>query len=543
MMAEIKRESSTPAGETRDRQALVVGTGPAGLMVSRALIDLGIAVSICDVAGSSSSPYCAAPGFDIEAYLESLEKDPTGVEMLEPSGIPKVHRDGTGFVADLGNGRRERFGCVVLTPGVSMIPLSGDLPAGIESISPGSMMGPGRECLFLLDYGPRRTDPAVGMTAIKQAIENHEAGGRSIVLMRHAQVAHLFGESLYEHAKRSGVRFVRFGDQLPVIEAEPGEDGRDGRFRVTMSEPVAGVEELVIWADRVLAAGRPDGSSVPQAAGDIASGDVDEEGFLLSSSVHCHSGRSFTNGVFAVGEAVGGMDFIRIAAQAASAAVRARAWMIRAEEMKDSEAVSFTDDCIRCLTCTRICPHAALAYNLAPARSTIEASAAACGECGVCVAECPRLVLDLVSFPDPDMASFLEGVRAGGTKPVVVYGCRRSAGRAAAGLKLPKDALFRSVPCAGRVSEALLWATFEAGASGILVAGCHHGNCASDTGTDWARARTESVVEKLAFPSGIPLPLGYVTVAANEGARFGRIVAEFGESIATENKWNTRASG
>ncbi len=506
------------------------------MLACRALIDLGITVSVCGAGSESSALYCAAPDFDLDTYVESIRANLKDVEIVECNGIPRISRDGSEFVADFGRGRQERFGCVILAPAVSMTPLSGEMPEGMESLSPGKASDHGTTCLFVLDYG-LRTDPGVGMTAIRQALENVEAGGRSFVLMKHAPVAHLFGESLFEQAKRSGVRFLRFRGEYPEIKIDPDESGLEGKLRVTIKGLGDGNEELVVSSDRILAAGAPDGSSVPEAARDIAARDIDENGFLLSSSVHCHSGRSFTNGVFAVGEAVGSTDLIRVAARAASAAVQAKAWMIRAEVMRDSETVSFTEDCIRCLTCTRICPHAAFAYNTAPARSTVSASAAACQECGVCVAECPRLVLDLVSFPDLGMVSFLDEVKKlGPSSPVVVYGCQRSAGRAVGNVTLPRDVLFCSVPCAGRVSEALLWATLEAGASGILVAGCHHGNCASSTGTDWARARTESVLEKLGLPAGIPAPIGYVTAAANEAARFGRSIAEFRESLARENE-------
>ncbi len=55
-------------------------------------------------------------------------------------------------------------------------------------------------------------------------------------------------------------------------------------------------------------------------------------------------------------------------------------------------------------------------------------------------------------------------------------------------IELPAGVLFFPVPCAGRVSESILWATLAAGAKGVLAIGCHHGNCASQNGTDWAVA-------------------------------------------------------
>jgi len=141
-------------------------------------------------------------------------------------------------------------------------------------------------------------------------------------------------------------------------------------------------------------------------------------------------------------------------------------------------------------------------------------------------------VLDLVFFPEAAITSFVDEVsRKGDSRPVVVYGCQRSPGRAASRIALPPEVLFMTVPCAGRISESVLWATMAAGVKGILVVGCHHGNCASNNGTDWAEARVAEVMKKLGIPNGMQPPVKYTTVAANEEARFSRIVNDFCRTV------------
>ena len=238
-------------------------------------------------------------------------------------------------------------------------------------------------------------------------------------------------------------------------------------------------ENVSLHCDEILAAQGPDPESVPQVFREVCGNDSDEDGFLLSDSIHCHSGRSFRNGIFAVGEVTGETDLVRVTAQAASAAVNARAWMMWASLRKDDETVSVTQECIRCLTCYRICPHSAFSVGRGASRSTVQASAAICRECGICVSECPRLALDLNSFPEQDVVSFLAEARKGQSEPIVIYGCQRSAGRIMSLIELPTGVLFFPVPCAGRISESILWATLAAGAKGVLAIGCHHGNCAS----------------------------------------------------------------
>ncbi len=200
---------------------------------------------------------------------------------------------------------------------------------------------------------------------------------------------------------------------------------------------------------------------------------------------------------------------MRVAAQAASAAVKARAWMLLASRRNGDEMVSVTQECIRCLTCYRICPHSAFFVGRGGSRSTVQASAAICQECGLCVSECPRLALDLNAFPEHDVVSFLAEARKGQTEPIVIYGCQRSAGRAMSQVILPPGVLFFPVPCAGRISESILWATLAAGVKGVLTIGCHRGNCASQTGTDWAIGRVRSVLGKLNLPQSFALKLEY----------------------------------
>lgn len=197
---------------------------------------------------------------------------------------------------------------------------------------------------------------------------------------------------------------------------------------------------------------------------------------------------------------------------------------------KDDETVSVSQECVRCLTCYRICPHSAISLHREAARSSVQASAPVCRECGICVSECPRLALDLDSSPEQEVVSFLAEARKH-SDPIVIYGCERSAGRVMGLIDLPPEVLFFPVPCAGRISESVLWATLAAGAKGVLAIGCHHGSCASHTGTDWAMSRVQNVLGKLGAPEGSAPLVGYISAASNEPARLSRAVNQFCASL------------
>jgi len=513
---------------------VVIGNGLSGMVAARALASVGIHATVVGVREEDSRLYSPHGSASRAEWIESLSQPTDGVELLDLENLPRVERDGYGFSADFGHLGLRRYGCLVLTGAAALKPLGANLPERVGIVTPEALAGIPERIGFLLDYG-LRSDPSTAMTALQQAVENNAAGGSSFVVFRHAPVAHLFGESLYDSAKSRGVQFYRFGEILPSIESLAGDGGQARGFRITFQDVIEQGESLILDCDRILAAQAPDPSSISRHLLRWIGEDVDGEGFLLTDSIHCHSGRSFRNGIYAVGEVTGELDLIRVSAQAAAAAAKARAWMMRASRREGTETAAFTDQCVRCLTCYRICPHDAISFAGEPARSKFHAVGPICEECGICASACPRNVIDLVSSSEKGVEELLARVaETRHDNPLVVYGCRRSAGRLAAEMELPRAVRFFPVPCAGRVSEAMLWETMASGARGVLVVGCHHGNCASHTGTDWAARRVSVVAEGLA-QIGWPGTVSMARVAANEPARFGRIIEAFGRSTGKKD--------
>lgn len=516
--------------------ALVIGGGASAVIASKALLGLGIPVTLAIVGSSDSWLFCSDPELSVDDAPCSRPLFSADFRSVTLDTFPATRRKGAGFSVSLERGIETYFGCIVLASGVSPKPIHPDLPEGVELIRPGSLLGKPGTIAFLLDY-ETHSHPAVGMNVMRQAIENRVAGGISFVLFQHAPVRRLFGETLYEEAKKSGVTFVRYGHPLPSMRSRNSPGSEKSLFTLVTRDIVEMGDELVIECDRVLTAPVPNALSLEQWLIELASHDLDSEGFMLSPSIHCHSGASFRNGIFAVGECTGNFDLLGVLEQAASAAVKVRAWLRESHDGPRAEGVSFSKGCIRCLTCYRICPHRAISFTGDESMPLAEAAPGACHSCGTCVSECPRMVLDLPSFPETGVSQFLDDLaQSKEIRPVVVYGCERSAGLAAPKVTLPSGTVFFSFPCAGRISEAILVNTLAAGAGGVLVAGCHHGNCSSEKGTDWAKARVTALFEKLGLSNRIRPTLRYVSVSANEPARFRRLVEEFCDSLNPERK-------
>jgi coenzyme F420-reducing hydrogenase delta subunit/ferredoxin len=98
-------------------------------------------------------------------------------------------------------------------------------------------------------------------------------------------------------------------------------------------------------------------------------------------------------------------------------------------------------------------------------------------------------------------------------------------------IKSPANIRAIRVPCSGRVSPELVMRAFDQGADGVLVLGCHIGECHYETGNHRAAKRLPILHALLTFAGLEPQRLRLDWVSASEGERFARIATEFSDSI------------
>mgnify|MGYP005841605563 FL=1 len=110
--------------------------------------------------------------------------------------------------------------------------------------------------------------------------------------------------------------------------------------------------------------------------------------------------------------------------------------------------------------------------------------------------------------------------------------------------RLKSPANFRSirVPCSGRVSPELIMRTFDQGADGVLVLGCHIGECHYESGNHRTAKRIPVLKALLEFTGLEPERLRLDWVSASEGERFSKIVTEFTETVRRlgPNLWRVK---
>ncbi|MDH5782807.1 MAG: hydrogenase iron-sulfur subunit [Candidatus Bathyarchaeota archaeon] len=97
--------------------------------------------------------------------------------------------------------------------------------------------------------------------------------------------------------------------------------------------------------------------------------------------------------------------------------------------------------------------------------------------------------------------------------------------------------------CSGRVHPVFILEAFRSGADGVLVAGCHHGDCHYLAGNYKAQNRVlllKKVLEQLGLE---PERLRLEWVSASEGDRFATVIQDMTEEIKKLGPSPLRAGG
>lgn len=98
-------------------------------------------------------------------------------------------------------------------------------------------------------------------------------------------------------------------------------------------------------------------------------------------------------------------------------------------------------------------------------------------------------------------------------------------------IKYPPHINIIRVLCSGRVSPELILRTFREGADGVLVGGCHFGDCHFINGNHRTAKRIPLLKKILEYAGIEPQRLRLEWVSAAEGERFAEVVREFTETI------------
>ncbi|HTX53742.1 MAG TPA: hydrogenase iron-sulfur subunit [Candidatus Baltobacteraceae bacterium] len=98
-------------------------------------------------------------------------------------------------------------------------------------------------------------------------------------------------------------------------------------------------------------------------------------------------------------------------------------------------------------------------------------------------------------------------------------------------LNYPPNVRVVRVPCSGRVNPMFVMHCFKRGFDGVLIAGCHPGDCHYAKGNYYARRRIPLAKDFLGFLGIEPERIKFDWVSAAESGRFVSVVRELTESV------------
>jgi F420-non-reducing hydrogenase iron-sulfur subunit len=99
-------------------------------------------------------------------------------------------------------------------------------------------------------------------------------------------------------------------------------------------------------------------------------------------------------------------------------------------------------------------------------------------------------------------------------------------------MNYPHNIRIIRVPCSGRVDPLFILKCFQRGADGVLVSGCHPGDCHYTDGNYHARRRFALLREFLDYLGINKERLRVEWVSASEGQRFAELVSDFTTELA-----------
>jgi len=103
-------------------------------------------------------------------------------------------------------------------------------------------------------------------------------------------------------------------------------------------------------------------------------------------------------------------------------------------------------------------------------------------------------------------------------------------------LNYPAEAKVIRIPCSCRVNPMFILRAFEKGADGVIICGCHPGDCHYSTGNYYTRRRMALLFSLLEYMGIERERIRLEWVSAAEGAKFAATMTDFTKELTPLGK-------
>jgi heterodisulfide reductase subunit A2 len=391
------------------------------------------------------------------------------------------------------------------------------------------------------------------MNAIKNAILIKEKSPKTDVVLLFGDIrVYKEYEDFYRKARDLEVRFIRHLEEaMPEITQTSGQNLQVKAYAALSGMEVTFPAEWVVLSTPLV----PSKDEITLAK--MLKIPIATDGFMMEAHLKLRPVDTNVDGVFIAGTVSGPKDVSESIISGQAAAARA-AILMGNGKVKTEAITAVTDEslCIGCGLCEEICPYGA--PKIEDGKSRIREIL--CRGCGSCAAECPKQAITMRRYRDDqvlaqvksllfaDVPSEARGLMAEGIseeekrtaegfEPLIVAYCCNWCSYAGADLagtsrfEYPANIRIVRVMCTGRIDPTLALEALGAGADGVLIAGCHPGDCHYQKGNYMMEKRFE-YIKKAAGRMGIePERLRLEWISASEGGKWAALVREMTEQI------------
>ncbi|OCC16317.1 CoB--CoM heterodisulfide reductase subunit A fused to methylviologen reducing hydrogenase subunit delta [Dissulfuribacter thermophilus] len=358
-------------------------------------------------------------------------------------------------------------------------------------------------------------------------------------------------EKFFLEAKKKGVHMIPFStDHKPIVKKilAMDETGQvSTKLKLSYQDPYTN-QILKLYPDLVILASAivPDLRDNKELS-DILGIPLDEEGFFKEAHLKLRPVETIQKGIFITGLAQFPKELDETFSQCSAVVSRATASILSKDTLLLDTPIArvIKDKCDGCGLCVDPCPFRAIKIIeyifKKEVKRTIEIEEANCTGCGICVATCPKEGIEVSGFEPSTILSQIDAIikerNNGDFEPYILgflcHWCAYASADLAGAHKIeyPANVRFIRVMCTGTVNPNIIVYALSRGIDGVIVLGCHPGECHYHKGNLVALERKETI-ELILEEYGIS-PERYLLdwCSSGQAERFVNIVTEFVEKI------------
>jgi heterodisulfide reductase subunit A len=543
-------------------RGLVIGGGLSGMTTALAMAEQGFEVYLVEkereLGGFLQNIYYTLEGRDPVKYLQSLIKKVTQNDLIHIFLEAELN-DISGYVGNFATtitqGKKKRtfeHGVIIVATGGEAYKPNDYLYGKDDRVITQSEL---EKCLSTYQFENSDTVVMIQCVgsrddqhpycsrvccseALKNALKIKERSSKTEVFILYRDVR-TYGlmESYYTKAREKGVIFIRYDkDEKPKVTIQTSKDGRTQLF-VTLLDPILG-EEILIAPDLVVLSVGIIPPKDTKALSQMLKVPINRDGFFSEAHVKLRPVDFATEGIFLCGLAHSPKSINESIAQAYAAASRAIIPMAKGQIQSEAITAHVDEEaCIGCGLCISMCPYNAAEFvRTHDDKWVSKINEILCKGCGACAVICPKMAIEMYHFKRDQIvaqirSSFIIPTEGEFEPKIIIFTCNwcSYAGADLAGvnrIQYPASVRIIRLMCSGRVDPLFIFEALSSGADGVLITGCHPGECHYISGNLWAEARYESIKLWIKEIGIEPERLRLSWISASEGGKFAQVIKE-----------------